>query len=135
MQKERRHEYETVWVDGEGNELEEPPDDAPAPARGDEQPRREEAAAEAPAAALVPRDAHAAPAVMAARGEARALLGVVIFVLFAILDSKGGKQRLRLGAPPRGRSTRRSSSRSRTTSTASPTAAGSARRPSSRKKR
>jgi len=29
-QKERRHEYETVWVDEEGNELEEPPDDAPA---------------------------------------------------------------------------------------------------------
>ena len=29
--KEHRHEYETVWVDSEGNELEEPPDDAPAP--------------------------------------------------------------------------------------------------------
>jgi|SRR5579884_1089502 len=27
-QKERRHEYETVWVDEEGNELEEPPDEA-----------------------------------------------------------------------------------------------------------
>jgi hypothetical protein len=25
--KERRHEYETVWVDEEGNELEEPPED------------------------------------------------------------------------------------------------------------
>jgi hypothetical protein len=25
-QKERRHEYETVWVDEEGNELEEPPE-------------------------------------------------------------------------------------------------------------
>ena len=33
MEKERRHEYETVWVDDEGNELEEPPDDEPAPAR------------------------------------------------------------------------------------------------------
>ncbi|HLY85207.1 MAG TPA: hypothetical protein VKO84_01665 [Gaiellaceae bacterium] len=30
-QKERRHEYETVWVDAEGNELEEPPEDAVAP--------------------------------------------------------------------------------------------------------
>ena len=29
-QKERRHEYETVWVDEEGNELEEPPDDLDA---------------------------------------------------------------------------------------------------------
>ena len=25
--KERRHEYETVWVDSEGNELDEPPED------------------------------------------------------------------------------------------------------------
>ena len=25
--KEKRHEYETVWVDAEGNELEEPPED------------------------------------------------------------------------------------------------------------
>ena len=35
LQKERRHEYETVWVDGEGNELEEPPEDDPSapPAR------------------------------------------------------------------------------------------------------
>jgi hypothetical protein len=29
-QKERRHEYETVWVDEEGNELEEPPEDLAA---------------------------------------------------------------------------------------------------------
>ena len=29
-QKERRHEYETVWVDSEGNELEEPPDELDA---------------------------------------------------------------------------------------------------------
>jgi hypothetical protein len=32
-QKERRHEYETVWVDAEGKDLEEPPDDAPAATR------------------------------------------------------------------------------------------------------
>jgi hypothetical protein len=31
-QKERRHEYETVWVDEEGNELEAPPDDFAPPA-------------------------------------------------------------------------------------------------------
>jgi hypothetical protein len=29
-QKERRHEYETVWVDSEGNELDEPPEDVVA---------------------------------------------------------------------------------------------------------
>jgi hypothetical protein len=28
--KERRHEYETVWVDGDGNELDEPPDELAA---------------------------------------------------------------------------------------------------------
>jgi hypothetical protein len=28
--KERRHEYETVWVDAEGNELEEPPEEVAA---------------------------------------------------------------------------------------------------------
>jgi hypothetical protein len=33
LEKERRHEYETVWVDAEGNELDEPPEDTPAPAR------------------------------------------------------------------------------------------------------
>ncbi len=33
LEKGRRHEYETVWVDAEGNELDEPPEDAPAPAR------------------------------------------------------------------------------------------------------
>jgi len=33
MQKERRHEYETVWVDAEGNELEEAPAEPAAPAR------------------------------------------------------------------------------------------------------
>jgi hypothetical protein len=32
-QKGRRHEYETVWVDSEGNELEEPPDDVQTPTR------------------------------------------------------------------------------------------------------
>jgi hypothetical protein len=31
--KERRHQYETVWVDAEGNELDEPPDDVAPPKR------------------------------------------------------------------------------------------------------
>ena len=36
-QKERRHEYETVWVDAEGNELDEPPEEelVATPAKGD----------------------------------------------------------------------------------------------------
>jgi hypothetical protein len=38
--KERRHEYETVWVDEEGNELDEPPEDAVAPPREKRDPRK-----------------------------------------------------------------------------------------------
>src|SRR5579862_751805 len=38
--KERRHEYETVWVDSEGNELEEPPEEALAErGKRDDRPR------------------------------------------------------------------------------------------------
>ncbi|MDX6480277.1 MAG: hypothetical protein QOG85_787 [Gaiellaceae bacterium] len=43
VQKGRRHEYETVWVDSEGNELEEPPDDVlPAPRERKPQQKRQE---------------------------------------------------------------------------------------------
>ena len=90
MQKERRHEYETVWVDGEGNDLEEPPDDAPAPARATSKSdakakqRPQQRSSRATRTPLPPSWRRAA--------KRAGLLGVVIFVLFAILGSKGGKQ-------------------------------------------
>jgi hypothetical protein len=89
-QKERRHEYETVWVDGEGNELEEPPDDAPAAPRErrpdgkkPQQKRPQQRSSRATRTPLPPSWQRAA--------KRAALLGAVIFVLFAILGSKGGK--------------------------------------------
>jgi hypothetical protein len=88
-QKERRHEYETVWVDGEGNDLEEPPDDASAPARSTNKAdskgkqRPQQRSSRAGRTPLPPSWRRAA--------KRAGLLGVVIFVLFAILGSKGGK--------------------------------------------
>jgi hypothetical protein len=87
-QKERRHEYETVWVDEEGNELDEPPDDAPAPARRTEgkrsQEKRPQQRSSRPMRAPLPPSWR--------RSVKRSLiLGFAIFALFAVLGSKGGK--------------------------------------------
>ena len=84
-QKERRHEYETVWVDGEGNELEEPPEDLPAaPQKGNNgkpkvQPQRGGRAGRVP------------PPPSWERAARRSLiLGAVIFALFFVLGAKNG---------------------------------------------
>ena len=88
-QKERRHEYETVWVDEEGNELEEPPDDVVEPAprekrTGGKKPQQKRAQqSRATRTPLAPSWRRAA--------KRSLILGAVIFVLFAILSSKGGK--------------------------------------------
>lgn len=90
--KERRHEYETVWVDEEGNELEEPPNDAPMPARDSKakapakknQAQRNQRSNRATRTPLPPSWRRAAKRAL--------ILGAVIFVLFAIVGSKGGKQ-------------------------------------------
>jgi len=96
-QKERRHEYETVWVDEEGNELEEPPEDFVAPApekqRDGSKPRPKPKAKAAPqrgrGSARVP------PPPSWRRAFRRALiLGGVIFVAFYILGSRNGSNRL-----------------------------------------
>jgi hypothetical protein len=90
IQKERRHEYETVWVDAEGNELEEPPDDAPAAAR-----ERRSDARKPQAKRSQPTSAHGRPAPPPPswrRSARRSLiLGVLIFAVFAVLSTKGGK--------------------------------------------
>ena len=89
MQKERRHEYETVWVDSEGNELEEPPDGVakPAPERREDakkpQPKR-------PQRSLNPRTP--LPPSWRRAAKRSLLLGAVIFVMFALLiRSKNGQ--------------------------------------------
>jgi len=85
-QKERRHEYETVWVDSEGNELEEPPEDdepaKPSRDRAPQQKRQQQTSARGTKTPLPPSWQRAV--------RRSLILGAVIFVLFAVLNSKGG---------------------------------------------
>jgi hypothetical protein len=85
-QKERRHEYETVWIDAEGNESEEPPDDAPAKASRDTKPQQKRPQPRSSRATREPL-----PPSWRRAGKRAVLLGVVIFVLFALLTAKHGK--------------------------------------------
>jgi hypothetical protein len=96
--KERRHEYETVWVDAEGNELEEEPEDAAAPEKRDTTKRdtakRDGARAKPKAKAAPQRGSRAGrvpPQPSWRRAVKRAtIFGVVIFAVFAVLGSKNG---------------------------------------------
>ena len=89
-QKERRHEYETVWVDAEGHELEEPPDEVAAPTRerrdnGKPKPRTQQQRQRGGRSGRVP------PPPSWQRATRRSLiLGVVVFVLFYAIGAKNG---------------------------------------------
>jgi hypothetical protein len=89
-QKERRHEYETVWVDEEGHELEEPPEDiAPATAK------RANGAKPKAQPQRGGRSVRVPPPPSWRRATRRALiLGGVIFALFYVLGSKNGHHNL-----------------------------------------
>lgn len=85
--KERRHEYETVWVDAEGNELEESPEGreaAPREKRNGAKPKPKAAPQRGGRAGREP------PAPSWRRAARRSLiLGVVIFAFFYLAGSKG----------------------------------------------
>jgi hypothetical protein len=89
--KERRHEYETVWVDEEGNELDEPPEELAAAPR-----KRDGAKPEAKA----PQQRGGRPVKVPQppswqRAAKRSLfIGVAIFAVFYILGSKNGHHEL-----------------------------------------
>lgn len=91
--KEKRHEYETVWVDSEGNELEEPPEDA---VREAEERRDGKTATKAEAKTKQPqqrggRAARTPPPPSWQRAGRRSLiLGVVVFALFYLTSRKSG---------------------------------------------
>jgi hypothetical protein len=87
-QKERRHEYETVWVDEEGNELEEPPE-----ALVETRPRRDGAKPKAKATQQRGgRPLRIPPPPSWERAAKRSLLlGVVIFAVVYLLGSKNGQ--------------------------------------------
>ena len=86
-QKERRHEYETVWVDSEGNELDEPPEElAATPDKRDgAKPKAKPAQQRGGGPVRVPP-----PPSWQRAAKRSAILGVVIFVLFYMLGSKNG---------------------------------------------
>jgi hypothetical protein len=89
MQKERRHEYETVWVDSEGNELEDPPDELVATSErrsnGSKQPKAKAQQQRGGRPARIP------PKPSWRRAVKRAsIFGGAIFALFLILGSKSG---------------------------------------------
>lgn len=87
--RERRHEYETVWVDAEGNELEEAPEEVEAAPSG-----KGNGAKPKPKAKAGPQRGGRAlrepPAPSWQRAGKRSLiLGVVVFAFFYLAGSKG----------------------------------------------
>jgi hypothetical protein len=91
MQKERRHEYETVWVDSEGNELEEPPEDvAAAPQQRDG--AKPKSKAKATQQQRGGRPIRVPPPPSWQRAAKRALIiGTVIFVFIYLVGSRNGQ--------------------------------------------
>lgn len=90
-QKERRHEYETVWVDEEGNELDDPPEGLVAP------PEKPNGAKPKTKATLQRggRSGRAPQPPSWRRAAKRSLiLGAVIFVAFYLAGAKNGSNRL-----------------------------------------
>ena len=90
-QKERRHEYETVWVDAEGNELEEPPEELAAT------PEKRDGAKPKPKATQQRggRQIRVPPSPSWQRAAKRSLIfGVLIFVFFYLASSKNGQHNL-----------------------------------------
>jgi hypothetical protein len=91
MQKERRHEYETVWVDADGNELEEPPEElAAAPAKRDG--AKPKASPKEKATQRGDRPIRVPPPPSWQRAAKRALIiGTVIFVFIFLVGSRNGQ--------------------------------------------
>src|SRR3954469_8712469 len=91
LQKERRHEYETVWVDSEGNELEGPPEELA------EKPEKRDGAKPKPKANATQqrggRTVRVPPPPSWQRAAKRAgILGAVIFVFIYLVGSRNGGQ-------------------------------------------
>jgi hypothetical protein len=89
-QKGRRHEYETVWVDAEGNELDEPPEDelaATTTTRDTAKPKAK--------ATHSGRHMRVPPSPSWQRAAKRSLIfGALIFVFFYLASSKNGQHNL-----------------------------------------
>jgi hypothetical protein len=93
-QKERRHEYETVWVDEEGNELEEPPEGLVT-----EPPERRENGQPKPKAKAQSqrggRPVRVPPPPSWKRAAKRSvIIGAALFAVIYLLGSKNGNHSL-----------------------------------------
>jgi hypothetical protein len=91
--KNKRHEYEFVYLDSEGNELEEPPEElvAPAKAKAKASSNGSKAAASKQQAPQKTSGRREPQAPSWERAVKRALiLGAVVFALFAFTNRKGG---------------------------------------------
>lgn len=94
--KSKRHQYETVWVDEEGNELDDPPSGA-----AEQKPSRSSGAKGTAARKQPPkRDAKGRPIRVPPQPswnrafKRAALLGAVVFVLFSFTASKADNRYL-----------------------------------------
>jgi hypothetical protein len=88
-QKERRHEYETVWVDEEGNELDEPPEDLVAPSRDKRENGKPKAKAQPQRGG---RPVRVPPPPSWQRAAKRSLIiGGALFAVIYLLGSKGNR--------------------------------------------
>jgi hypothetical protein len=91
--KEKRHEYETVWVDAEGHELEAPPEDAEADG-GSRRNGKADAKPAAKAKGKNQKGGRAArtppPPSWRRAGRRAGLLGAVVFALFYLTSHKNG---------------------------------------------
>jgi hypothetical protein len=89
--KTKRHEYEFVYLDSEGNELEEPPEELVAPPKAKASSNGSKAAATKQPAKTTPTGRREPQPPSWERAAKRALiLGAVVFVLFAVTNRKGG---------------------------------------------
>ena len=100
MQKERRHEYETVWVDEEGNELEEPPEDVavaePKESRQNGKPNAKSSQSKAKAQPQRGgRQVRVPPAPSWQRSIKRSLIiGAALFAVIYLLGTKNGNHNI-----------------------------------------
>lgn len=90
-QKGRRHEYETVWVDEEGNELEEPPEEAALATRERRDDSKPKPKAQQRGGVRTTREPPVPSWQRAAKRSA--LLGVAVFLFFYILGAKNSSDR------------------------------------------
>jgi hypothetical protein len=102
--KQKRHEYEFVYVDAEGNELEESPDELEAEVSSREERRNgKQPARPQKGRAGSQRGSRATrtpPAPSWQRAGKRALmLGVVVFFLFGVMNSKASNRWLAAAIP------------------------------------